>query len=269
MRKRIAVVTLVLVFLAAIFAFAFLPVKAEARTIVVPDDYSTIQAAINMASAGDTVFVRKGYYTENLVINRSISVVGEDRNQTIIDARQTDGHVVFITDAPHVKFANFTLGNSRRSEIRFSGSGIEAIDGIRIGFAADHTSIINNTILLIPFGNGIHSQSSGTYIEGNTIMNCSHTAVYVEYFNNQILNNEYANIEYFIPIYASASSGNNTVEGNHEVDISFQSPFRENPEFPPSLILAPVIIAAFLIALVFLKKRKMRKQETPQRGSTA
>lgn len=36
--------------------------KAEPRTIIVPDDYSTIQSAINAANSGDTVFVKSGIY---------------------------------------------------------------------------------------------------------------------------------------------------------------------------------------------------------------
>ena len=62
-----------------------LPVKAEPRTIVVPDDYATIQGAINVAGEGDTVFVKKGNYNEQtLVIRKSISLIGEDPINTRI-----------------------------------------------------------------------------------------------------------------------------------------------------------------------------------------
>jgi hypothetical protein len=40
------------------FAFNIKPAKAEPRNIVVPDDYSTIQEAINSASYGGTIFVK-------------------------------------------------------------------------------------------------------------------------------------------------------------------------------------------------------------------
>jgi hypothetical protein len=45
----------------------FIP-KALAATIVVPDDYSTIQAAINAANDGDTIFVRSERACEDKTI---------------------------------------------------------------------------------------------------------------------------------------------------------------------------------------------------------
>src|SRR3989344_1860476 len=44
--------------------------------ISVPGNSSTIQGAINNAIAGDTILVGAGTYTENLVINKSVSIVG-------------------------------------------------------------------------------------------------------------------------------------------------------------------------------------------------
>ena len=75
----------VLFFVAASCRVMPLSVKAESKTIVVPDDYPTIQAAIDNATDGDTIFVKKGVYVENPVVNKSISLVGEDRDSTVID----------------------------------------------------------------------------------------------------------------------------------------------------------------------------------------
>jgi pectin methylesterase-like acyl-CoA thioesterase len=63
-----------------------LPVKAEARTLVVPDDYATISLAIENALDGDTVFVKKGTYQEStLAINKSLLLIGEDVDGTILN----------------------------------------------------------------------------------------------------------------------------------------------------------------------------------------
>lgn len=50
---------LVALFLTSLVVLSPAPVKAESKTIVVPDDYPTIQAALGNVSAGDTIFVSK------------------------------------------------------------------------------------------------------------------------------------------------------------------------------------------------------------------
>ena len=82
--KKTVMAAMLLMLLLAILVVA--PnVKAVSKTIVVPDNYPTIQAAIDNASEGDTIFVKKGVYVENPVVNKSVSLVGEDRDATVID----------------------------------------------------------------------------------------------------------------------------------------------------------------------------------------
>ncbi|MGD2066878.1 MAG: right-handed parallel beta-helix repeat-containing protein [Candidatus Bathyarchaeota archaeon] len=58
--------------------------KAEPRTIVVPDDYPTIADAVGNASPGDTVFVKKGNYAGGIALNKPITLKGENAESTII-----------------------------------------------------------------------------------------------------------------------------------------------------------------------------------------
>ena len=72
------------------FSVAFLgPVKAGTRTIVVPDDYPNIASAIGNATDGDTVFIRSGTYegpvNQTIVVDKSISIVGENAETTIVN----------------------------------------------------------------------------------------------------------------------------------------------------------------------------------------
>lgn len=84
MRKNIALLV-ILVLLATSCLTVYLPVKAESKTITVPDDFPNIQEAINAADEGDTIFVKRGTYVENPVVNKSVCLIGEDRDATIID----------------------------------------------------------------------------------------------------------------------------------------------------------------------------------------
>ncbi len=52
--------------------------KTEAASIIVPDNYSTIQAAVNAASPGDTITVRSGTYRENITISKAITLTAEN-----------------------------------------------------------------------------------------------------------------------------------------------------------------------------------------------
>lgn len=45
---------------------------------VVPDDYSTIQAAVDAASSGDTVLVDGGTYREQVLIDKDLTLKGEN-----------------------------------------------------------------------------------------------------------------------------------------------------------------------------------------------
>lgn len=76
-------------------------------TIVVPEDYSTIQEAINAASLGDTIFVSSRTYNENVVVNKSVSLIGEDMDDTIIDGGKSGSVLCIIVN--DVAVSNFTI----------------------------------------------------------------------------------------------------------------------------------------------------------------
>ena len=77
------------------------------KTITVPDDYPTIQEAINNAADGDTIFVRSGTYYENVVVDKAVSLTGENVEGTVIDGGGS-GSVVMIA-ANGVNVSGFTI----------------------------------------------------------------------------------------------------------------------------------------------------------------
>jgi parallel beta-helix repeat protein len=83
MRSRILLVVLLVLVSCSLVLSSNIPrAESESSTITVPDDFPTIQAAINNASSGDTIFVRTGTYSEWAVLNKSLLLQGEDRSTT-------------------------------------------------------------------------------------------------------------------------------------------------------------------------------------------
>lgn len=97
-----------------------------------PDNYTKIQDAIEDASDGDTVYVYNDSspYFEHLTIYKSLILLGEDRDSTVINGSDQSEVVVQIT-ADGVNLSGFTIQNY----------GEEAIDVL-----SNNTHIWNNNI---------------------------------------------------------------------------------------------------------------------------
>jgi parallel beta-helix repeat protein len=168
------IVTLLLVLLLDFSTVAILTVKGEARTIVVPTDYSTIQEAVDHASAGDTVFVKKGTYrttaTYGIFVNTSISLIGESSQDTILTrdpveyARYAESSVYIKAD--DVEISGFTISGSLEGILLY-GSDCKIIgnnlSNNRVGISAEGKNNIisgNNITDNQSFGISLHSSDS-------------------------------------------------------------------------------------------------------------
>jgi parallel beta-helix repeat protein len=60
------------------------PVYRKQTRLVVPDQYATIQAAIDAANSGDVVYIKRGTYNETLTFKEGIELAGEDRDTTMV-----------------------------------------------------------------------------------------------------------------------------------------------------------------------------------------
>ena len=73
-------------------------------------NYTTIQSAIDAANSGDTVFVYTGVYYENIVIEKTIKLDGENRNKTIIDGMNDNIVIHIVSD--NITVSGFSIKNS-------------------------------------------------------------------------------------------------------------------------------------------------------------
>jgi len=143
---------------ALIFTFDIHIAKLEPSTITVPDDYPSIQEAINNADNGDTIFVKNGTYHESIIVNKTVSIIGESKETTVFNASGFYDGILITSD--NVTVREFTIQDATWRGIRIKSSrccisdsniienneGI-FLDGREPGVTVRDNAIIDNIIL--------------------------------------------------------------------------------------------------------------------------
>ncbi|HEY7667730.1 MAG TPA: cupredoxin domain-containing protein [Actinomycetota bacterium] len=86
------------------------PVPAGfAETVHVPDDFATIQEAVDHAQPGGMVLISPGTYAESVVVTTPyLTIRGEDRNRTILDGQGVLPNGIHVIEADGVAIENLT-----------------------------------------------------------------------------------------------------------------------------------------------------------------
>jgi len=151
--------------------------SAHETTIWVPDNYTTIQDAINAAKEGDTIRVKAGTYLEwALQIEKdNLSLIGENKSTTIIDGRNRGW--ILTVKARNVTISGFTI---QKSSIGTAGIFLELSTGSRIK---------NN--ILRSHDSGIYSVYSNSNVIENNWVSESYAGIILSSFckDNKISDN--------------------------------------------------------------------------------
>ena len=153
------------------------------------ESFSSIQAAVDAANAGDMIIVREGTYYEKVVVDKSLTIKSSSGSPeyTIVDAVDPYADVFSVT-ADHVNISGFTV------------TGAPDFYGIYL-YNADYCDIFDNICS--------HNAASGIYLSGsnsnsisnNTCFNngmggiCLSSSTKNSIANNTCSNNGFAGID--------------------------------------------------------------------------
>lgn len=156
-----------------------------------PGNYTKIQDAIDNASNDDTVFVYNDSspYYENIIIEKSINLIGENRETTVILGDESSDGIIVNISADDVNISSFTIQPHQGNP-----SGIYVYknytspDYWNIGIIQNVT-IFNNIIKKI-YGAGIFGiRLNNGNIYGNIIENCEGSGIYLFISSNNTIKN--------------------------------------------------------------------------------
>jgi len=151
----------------------FMPLFTHAasspKTIIVPVDYPTITAAIQHASAGDTINVQSGVYNENPIVDKPLNIIGQNPETTTVIGVGSPNATgitftvtasVFTVKANNVKISGFTITSPNY------GVAIKYPNGVAV--EGDNCRVEGNNIV-DTFTGVFFSGQIGTVVEHNNI----------------------------------------------------------------------------------------------------
>jgi parallel beta-helix repeat protein len=153
-----------------------------------PGNYTQIQDAIDDANDNDTVFVYddSSPYYEHIVVEKSIYLIGENKETTVINGENS--LTVLTIKADRVTLSSFTI---QKSGVLWVNSGIE--------IRSSHNTISGNIVSQNYNGISLFSSSNYNNITGNTIMSNEGDGIYLynSYYNllsENIISDNYGGI---------------------------------------------------------------------------
>jgi nitrous oxidase accessory protein NosD len=184
-KRKLAILltAVLLVSLSAVLVEFVIHYPSPLGAIVVPVDYPTIQAAIDNAPSGSTIYVKNGVYKELLTINKPLSLIGENNQNTIIQG-YTQVPLTTITiqiQADNVAISNFMINGYTTC--------------IQISQEFSSCKISQNVIQNYTFYGIVAQGGNNQLISHNTIIGKNNSAqgIYLGSSNSNIIENSITN----------------------------------------------------------------------------
>jgi parallel beta-helix repeat protein len=133
-----------------------------------PNNYSSIQSAIDDAQTNDTVYVFNGTYYEAVLVDKPLHLIGENKTTTILDGEGTRDIITIVAD--YVDINGFTLQNghfdilvNHSSSGNISGNNIiNGLQGVSVQNGCHFLTITKNRIQENVYGVRLYSSTDMT-----------------------------------------------------------------------------------------------------------
>lgn len=178
-------------FTSTLISVALFQVQARSSSVIFVEPGQSIAQAVNNAQDGDRLVIKSGFFNESMiVVNKSLSIVGESSENTIVDGGRT-AQVIFQVVANDVLIQNLTLQNTDLAPFIFT--------------AASAVTIFNATGVVIR-NVSVQNASVGVLLRSSNLseISCcsiSGTVSYGIYFRERSCNN----------VVVDSTVGNNSV----------------------------------------------------------
>jgi parallel beta-helix repeat protein len=216
-----------------VLATLVVPASAAELTVGTGGQYTTIQQAVNAAKSGDTISVAPGTYTENVVVDKPLTITAASERPTVHAADASKDVFLLTSPGVHINSLTITGGESGvklQNTSKCVVTNVFAHDNVRGVYLSYSTEneISNNN--LANTGYGVY----GDYASLNTISSNVATGerggstalgdgIFLNYGDSNTIaqNNLSANHVFGISLYTSTRNiiSNNTMSDNDNVGV--------------------------------------------------
>jgi parallel beta-helix repeat protein len=208
LRQKFFVLFFLCLLFAVVSGFAFSsgkvasgqPMRLDVTNVDTGLTYFSVQDAINAAETLDGHSIRVGYgvFQECVVVNKSLSVVGESSDFSIIDGKR--GAIVVDVVSDGVEIKNLSIRNG--------------VVGLRLDHA-DNCRVIGNVLYDESYGLRLY-YSRNAFVIDNRLSGCSHFGIDLESSGNTTLRGNWLSQN----VYGFGVDGNSLFDFLNDVDES-------------------------------------------------
>jgi len=240
--RKIATIVLPAILAISVFIALAPAVSASTTYTVHPTDpsanFTSIQAAIDAASAGDSIEVYNSTYHEHVTVNKQLNIYSRDGTDVTIIDGDGSGKCFYVTDN-YINICGFTVQNgeygiylydSDYNKITENTASFNKYDGIYVEYYCDNNEITKNTVNSNK-RNGIYlcKYNNDNKLSDNTVKSNDESGIklYKDNDGNEITNNSIElNEKYGIYLGSGCDDNNltqNTINYNLDYGIYIDS----------------------------------------------